>query len=200
MDPTLTAGIIGAVGSVFGAAIGTILGYKLNNSKADVEIYLDNRVWLYYYESFFSMYVPVTIVNEGSKSFTVTTFEIELISPSKQKWTLLWEDFAEDNTHKGGGWAMGKAASPILVHGRSGTQHYLRLTNIDKTSDELSDVKLSSGQYQIEMKAFDRNNKCFKSKKGFFNIGTEPEEVLSKRRVDKQDLGTWWFSITQTAE
>ena len=49
MDATLTAGIVGAVGSVAGAVIGTIVGYRLNNSHADVDVYIDNRVWLYYH-------------------------------------------------------------------------------------------------------------------------------------------------------
>lgn len=199
MDPTLTAGIVGAVGSVAGAVIGTIVGYRLNNSKADVDFYLDNRVWLYYYESCFSMYVPVTIVNEGAKSFTITNFEVELTSPSNQKWKLLWEDFAEENSHKGEGWGRGKVAAPILVHGRSGTQHHLRLTNFDKTSSDFSEVKLPTGQYQIKMSAYDRNAKCFKLRTGYFNIGTEPEDVLSKRRVDKQDLGTLLFPVRPNA-
>lgn len=199
MDPSLTAGIVGAVGSVAGAVIGTIVGYRLNNSKAEVDVYLDNRVWLYYYEHCFSMYVPITVVNEGAKSFTITNFEIELVSPANQKWKLEWQDFAEENSHKGEGWGLGKVASPILVHGRSGTQHYLRLTNFDKTSDEFSEVKLSTGQYEVKIRAFDRGAKCFKEKIAYFNIGTEPEEILSRRRIDKPDLGTWWFSVRANA-
>ncbi|MEZ0147850.1 MAG: hypothetical protein AB9Q22_10735 [Candidatus Reddybacter sp.] len=199
MDPILTTGIVGAVGSVTGTILGTIVGYKLNNSKADVDVYLDNRVWLYYYESCFSTYVPITIVNEGAKSFTITSFEIELISPTNQKWKLIWEDFAEENSHKGEAWGRGKTAAPILVHGRSGIQHHLRFTNVDNTSDEFSEVKLPTGEYQLKINAFDRNTKCFKSKIGYFNISTEPEEALAKCRTEKQDLRTWNFPVRPNA-
>ena len=199
MDPTLTAGLVGAVGSIAGALLGTALGYKLSNSKADVEIYIDNRVWFYYHEHCFSMYIPISIINEGAKAFTITNFVLTLISPSNQKWQLHWQDFAEENSHKGEGWSMSKTASPILAHGKSGVQHYIRLTSFGKTSEDLSDVILSTGQYQMLFEAFDRSNHAFISKKYYFNIETEPFEVLSKRRKDKSDLGTWWVPVRSNA-
>lgn len=199
MDPTLIAGVVGAVGSITGAMLGTALGYKLSNSKADVEIYIDNRVWFYYHEHCLSMYIPISVINEGAKAFTITNFVLTLISPSNQKWQLYWQDFAEENSHKGEGWSMSKTASPILVHGKSGIQHYIRLTSFGKTSEDLSDVILSTGQYQMLFEAFDRSNHVFISKKYYFNIETEPFDVLSKRRKNKSDLGTWWVPIRSNA-
>lgn len=199
MDPTLTAGLIGAVGSITGAVIGTLVGYRLNNSKADVDFYIDNRVWMYYHDHCFSMYVPITVVNEGAKSFTITNFELTLTSPTNQQWKLHWQAFARENSHKGEGWSMEGVASPILVHGRSGTQHYLWLANSDKTSEDLSDVKLQTGKYQLTLSAFNRNTECFKSKTQYLNIGTEPQEQLSKRRSDKKDLSTWWLPVRPNA-
>lgn len=199
MDPTLTAGLVAAVGSVAGAIIGTVVGYRLNNSKADVDFYIDNRVWMYYYDHCFAMYVPITVVNEGAKSFTITAFEVTLTSPTNQSWKLHWQDFAQENSHKGEGWSVERVASPILVHGRSGTQHYLRFVNGDKTSEELSDVKLQTGQYRLTLSAFDRSLKKFKSKTQYLNIGTEPQEQLAERRRDKENLGTWWLPVRSNA-
>lgn len=174
-------------------AIGTVVGYRLNNFKADVDFYIDNRVWMYYFDHCFGMDIPITVVNEGSRSFTITSFEVTTKSPTNQLWKLHWQDFAQENSHKREDWSVEGVASPILVHGRSGTQHYIRLVNFDKTSEELSDIKLQTGQYELTLSAFDRNLKCFKSKKQYINIGTEPQEQLSERRKDKSNLGTWWL-------
>jgi len=195
MDPTLLAGLLGAAGSIVGALGGTALGYRLGNSKAKVDVYIDNRIWVYYVESSFSMYIPITVINEGAHSSTITKFEGSLISPTKQKWMLYWVDFAEENSHKGEGWARGRLASPILVHGKSGTQHYLRFASLGKTSDHFSDVVLHTGEYELAFSAFDRNGKIFNVKRYKFNIETEPQQVLERRRKDKSDLGTWWFPI-----
>ncbi|GAB0109003.1 hypothetical protein [Pseudoalteromonas distincta] len=177
MDPTLFASILGAGGSIAGALAGTALGYKLSNSKAEVDVYIDNRVWAYYMPSNFAMYIPITVINEGSHSGTITDFKLILTSPTKQKWELFWQDFAEENSHKGEGWGPGRAASPILVHGKSGTQHYLRFASLGKTSDELSDVALQTGEYNLEIKAFDRNSKDFISKSYLFKnkLDTHPK-------------------------
>ncbi|WP_152028172.1 hypothetical protein [Stutzerimonas stutzeri] len=199
MDPTLAAGIVGATGSIAGALLGTILGYKMSNSKADVEVYVDNRVWLYYYEHCFSMFIPISVINEGSKSFTITNFDLTLISPTNQNWKLYWQDFAEENSHKGEGWSISKTASPFLVHGKSGAQHYIRLTSFTKTSENFSDVILSTGQHQIILNVFDRSNKNFLSKKYYFNVETEPFEVLARRRKDIADLDTWWLPVRSEA-
>ena len=195
MDPTLLAGLLGAGGSIVGALAGTALGFKLSNSKAEIDVYVDNRIWVYYLPSNFCMYIPITVINEGSHSATITKFEVSLISPTKQKWMLYWEDFAEENSHKGEGWSRGRAASPILIHGKSGTQHYLRFASIGQTSDNLSDVILAAGEYEFEFSAFDRDSKIFDTKKYQFNIETEPQQVLEERRKNKDDLGTWWFPI-----
>ena len=200
LDPTLFASILGAGGSIAGALAGTALGYKLSNSKAEVDVYIDNRVWAYYMPSNFAMYIPITVINEGSHSGTITDFKLILTSPTKQKWELFWQDFAEENSHKGEGWGPGRAASPILVHGKSGTQHYLRFASLGKTSDELSDVALQTGEYNLEIKAFDRNSKDFISKSYLFNVETEPQETLAARRQNKEDLGTWWFPIRSSLQ
>lgn len=169
MDPTLLAGLIGAGGSIVGALGGTALGFKLSNSKADVEVYVDNRIWVYYLPSNFCMYIPITVINEGANSSTITRFEVSLISPTKQRWALHWQDFAEENSHKGEGWSQGRSASPILIHGKSGTQHYLRFAAIGQTSDGLSDVVLTTGEYEFEFSSFDRSNMSFDTKKYKFN-------------------------------
>ena len=74
IDSTILAGLLGVGGSV----AGTILGYKLNNTKADINVYIDNRIVLFYMENNFAMYVPITITNEGSKSATISDFKIKL--------------------------------------------------------------------------------------------------------------------------
>ncbi len=195
MDANLIAGLVGAGGSILGALGGTVLGYKLSNSKAEVDLYIDNRVWAYYMPSNFAMYVPITVINEGAHSSTITNFDLTLISPTKQKWQLFWQSFAEENSHLGKGWETGRAASPILVHGKSGTQHYLLFASLGQTSEGFSDVVLQTGEYTIELNGYDRSNKKFISKSVLFNIETEPQKVLAKRREDAEDLGTWWFPV-----
>ena len=114
MDPVLVSGLVGALGSVVGAIAGTLVGYRLNNSKADVDFYIDNRVWMYYDDyNHFSIYVPITLINEGSQSFTITNFNLLLTSPNNQKWQLRWQDFAQENSHKGEGWSVERVSSPI---------------------------------------------------------------------------------------
>ena len=195
LDPTLYASLLGAGGSIVGALAGTALGYKLSNSKAEVDIYIDNKIWAYYMPSNFAMYVPITVINEGSNSGTITDFKIILTSPTKQKWELFWQDFAEDNSHKGEPWGAGRAASPILVHGKSGTQHHLRFASLGKTSDDISDVALQTGEYKLEIQAFDRNLKSFVSKLYLFNVETEAQETIDESRSDKENLKTWWFPL-----
>lgn len=90
---------------------------------------------------------------------------------------------------------MGRAASPILVHGKSGAQHYLLFASLGQTSEGVSDVVLQTGEYTLQLNANDRSNKKFKSKSVLFNIETEPQQVLAKRREDTEDLGTWWFPV-----
>lgn len=201
MDPTLVAGIVAATGSIAGALLGTALGYKLSNSKADIDVYIDNQVWLYYYDHCFSMLIPISVINEGSKSFTITNFKLTLISPTNQKWELYWQDFTKENSHKGEGWSWSiiKNASPFLIHGKSGVQHNIRLTSFTKTSENLSDVILNTGQYQIILSVFDRSSKDFMSRKYYFTVETEPYEVLSKRRKNITDLATWGFSLRSDA-
>ncbi|PKH57194.1 hypothetical protein CXF83_03290 [Shewanella sp. Choline-02u-19] len=195
MDPTLYASLLGAGGSIVGALAGTALGYRLSNSKAEIDIYIDNKVWAYYMPSNFAMYVPITVINEGSNSGTITDFKILLTSPTKQQWELFWQDFAEDNSHKGEAWGAGRTASPILVHGKSGTQHYLRFASLGTTSEGISDVALQTGEYKLEIQAFDRNLKSFVSKSYLFNVETEAQETLVLSRSDKENLKTWWFPI-----
>jgi len=146
-------------------------------------------------ESNFAMYIPITVINEGSFSSTISNFEVILTSPTKQKWKLFWQNFAEENSHKGEGWSMGRVASPILIHGKSGTQYYLLFASLGQTSEGISDVVLATGEYQLELSAFDRNNKEFISRQCIFNVETEPQQKLADRRKDKDDLGTWWFPI-----
>jgi hypothetical protein len=195
VDPTLYASLLGAGGSIVGALAGTALGYKLSNSKAEVDVYIDNKVWAYYMPSNFAMYIPITVINEGSHSGTITDFKLTLTSPTKQKWELFWQDFAEDNSHKGEAWGAGRVASPILVHGKSGTQHYLRFASLGKTSDSISDVALQTGEYKLAIEAFDRNGKIFVTKSYLFNVETEAQGTLAVSRSEKENLKTWWFPI-----
>ncbi|MDP1664634.1 MAG: hypothetical protein Q8L79_05850 [Methylobacter sp.] len=198
-DPTLIAGIIGATGSIIGTIGGVILGARLNNKKAKIGVYIDNKINVYYLRKNFCMYLPLTVTNEGNQSATITTFEGKLISPTGQSWLLYWTNFAEDNSHNGEGWTDGKAATPILVHGNSGLQHYIKLVGIGETSDGFSDVALSTGKYELLLKAYDRNKKVFNEQRYNFQIETEPMEVLAKRRKDHEDFGSWWFLLYSTA-
>ncbi len=48
MDPTVSGAIVGAVGSVSGAVIGTVLGYALANRSADLSVFANYRIDMYY--------------------------------------------------------------------------------------------------------------------------------------------------------
>lgn len=191
IDSTILAGLLGVGGSI----AGTILGYKLNNTKADINVYIDNRVVLYYMEQNFAMYVPVTITNEGSKSATISDFKIKLTSPNNQVWDLFWYSFAEDNGHKNEPWSDGKRASPVLIHGNSGTQHHIKVIELGLTSEGLSNVTLPSGAYSLELEYFDRDKKPVSKQKYSLDIGTEAHESLAKLRLDKEGLQTWVFPL-----
>ena len=191
IDSTILAGLLGVGGSI----AGTILGYKLNNSKADINVYIDNRVILYYMEKNFAMYVPITITNEGSKSAIISDFKITLKSPTNQSWDLFWYSFADDNVHKGEPWSDGKRASPVLVHGNSGTQHHIKFIELGLTSEGISNVILPSGEYSLELKYFNRDKKPMSKQQYSFNIGTEAHEALVKLRLETENLQTWGFAL-----
>jgi len=193
IDSTILAGLLGVGGSI----AGTILGYRLNNSKADINVYIDNRVILYYMEKNFAMYVPITITNEGSKSATISDFKIKLKSPTNQSWDLFWYSFADDNVHKDESWSDGKLASPVLIHGNSGTQHHIKLIELGLTSEGISNVILPSGEYSLELEYFDRDKKPVSKQQYSFNIGTEAHESLVKLRLDKENLQTWAFVLNR---
>ena len=193
IDSTILAGLLGVGGSI----AGTILGYKLNNSKADLNVYIDNQVILYYMEKNFAMYIPITITNEGSKSSTISDFRINLKSPTNQTWELFWYCFADNNVHENESWNDGKRASPVLVHGNSGTQHYIKLIEPGLTSEGISNVVLPSGEYSLELEYFDRDKKPMSSQKYSFTVGTEAHEALAKLRLDKKDLQTWAFALNR---
>lgn len=191
IDSTILAGLLGVGGSI----AGTILGYKLNNTKADINVYIDNRVVLYYMEKNFAMYIPITITNEGRKSATISDFKIKLKSPTSQEWELFWYSFAEDNGHKGDPWSDGKRASPILIHGNSGTQHHIKFIELGLTSQGFSNVTLPSGEYTLELEYFDRDKKPVSKQEYLLNIGTEAYESLAELRLDKKNLQTWIFGL-----
>lgn len=46
IDSTILAGLLGVIGSI----AGTVVGFKLNNSKANIRVYIDNRIVMYYME------------------------------------------------------------------------------------------------------------------------------------------------------
>jgi hypothetical protein len=196
IDSTILAGLLGVGGSI----AGTILGYKLNNSKADVNVYIDNRVVVYYLKKEFCMYLPLTITNEGSKSSTISDFRVTLVSPTNQEWTLYWLCFAEDNTFKGESWSDDKRASPILIHGNSGNQYHVKLIETTATSQGLSSVLLPAGEYKIKLEYFDRNRKPVSNQEYKFKIDTEFQQILAERREDFDNLGTVIFNLTQGAE
>ncbi|MBE8233024.1 MAG: hypothetical protein ACI9LM_005028 [Alteromonadaceae bacterium] len=193
IDSTILAGLLGVGGSI----AGTILGYKLNNTKADINVYIDNRVILYYMENNFAMYVPITITNEGSKSATISDFKIKLKSPTNQSWDLFWYSFADDNVHKDESWSDGKRASPVLIHGNSGTQHHIKLIEPGLTSEGISNVILPSGEYSLELEYFDRDKKPVSKQQYSFNVGTEAHEALAKLRLEKENLQTWAFALNR---
>ena len=193
IDSTILAGLLGVGGSI----AGTILGYKLNNTKADINVYIDNRVILYYMENNFAMYVPITITNEGSKSATISDFKIKLKSPTNQSWDLFWYSFADDNVHKDESWSDGKRASPVLIHGNSGTQHHIKLIEPGLTSEGISNVILPSGEYSLELEYFDRDKKPVSKQQYSFNVGTEAHEALAKLRLEKGNLQTWAFALNR---
>ena len=196
IDSTLLAGLLGVGGSI----AGTVLGYKLNNSKADINVYIDNRVVMYYMEKNFAMYLPLTITNEGSKSATISDFKVYLKSPTNQDWELLWFCFAEDNTHENKPWSEGKRASPVLIHGNSGSQHYIKMIELGTTSNGISNVVLPSGEYSLVFEYFDRDKKPVSKQMYTFNIGTEASEALAKLRLDKEGLTTWYFGLDRKQE
>jgi len=196
IDSTILAGLLGVGGSI----AGTILGYRLNNSKADVNVYIDNRVVVYYLRNNFCMYLPLTVTNEGSKSATISDFRVTLISPTNQEWTLYWSCFAEDNTHKGDSWSDNERASPILIHGNSGNQYHIKLVENTTTSQGLSSVLLPAGEYKIKLEYFDRNRKPVSNQMYKLKINTEFQELLEERRKDFDELGTVIFPLTQDTE
>jgi len=190
LDPSLIAAVVGAGGSIFGALAGAVIGYRLNNSKADLDVYIDNKIILYYMEKYFAVYLPISIVNEGSKSATISAFKLTLKSSTGQMWNLIWYCFAENDFHTNGQWREGKLATPILVHGNSGSQQYLKFIEYGLTSQEWSNVSLPAGRYFVELEILDRHSKLLKTTRSCFNIGTEVSEMLAKRRTDPEDFTT----------
>lgn len=198
-DPTLIAGLVGAGGSILGALGGTLLGYKLSNSKPDIDIYIDNKIWVYYPSVGFSVYLPLTVVNEGGSSGTIKDFEVEFTSPTKQTWKLNFEDYAVDNTdQKGAGWGKGKDAHPLLVHAKSGNQHLLRFQNFSKLDSGKSVVELSSGEYQLVLKAKNRKGKIALSKKYIIQVDSRDKEKLDVLRNEAENLKTYRLEVTET--
>jgi hypothetical protein len=191
IDATILAGLLGVGGSI----AGTILGYKLNNNKADIKVYIDGRISIYYLKEEFGMYLPITITNEGSKSSTISDFKVKLTSPTNQIWDLNWYYFADDNTLKDGVWEDTRRSNPILVHGNSGIQYYLKLMHIGFTEDGFSNVSLPSGQYSLELETYDRDRKPSNNQSYKFDIATGTHESLAKKRLDKEDSGTHVFDL-----
>jgi len=96
MDSTIIAGFLGVIGTL----LGTLVGYKLNNSNAKLKAYIDNRLVIYYLRNTFCVYIPVTVINEGAKSGTISEFKVKLYN-NNQNWELLWVCYSEDHTLKG---------------------------------------------------------------------------------------------------
>ena len=144
-------------------------------------------------EKYFAVYLPISIINEGSKSATISSFNFTLKSPTEQIWNLSWYGFAENNVHTDGKWSDVKLATPILVHGNSGSQQYLKFIEFGHTSEGWSNVSLSAGKYTVELEFLDRYKKPVKTTKYSFTIGTEASEALAKQRTDSKDYGTWMF-------
>lgn len=194
LDSTLLAGLLGAGGTI----AGTLIGYKLNNTKADINVYIDNRVIMYYMDKNYAIYLPLTITNEGSRSSTISDFRIYLKSPTGQEWELYWFSFAEDNSHKNEPWKDGRRANPILIHGNSGSQHYIKLVEPNSTSDGYSNVILPAGEYALQLEYYDRDKKPVSKQKYKFYMGTEASEKLAELRKDKEGLQTWYFALSRS--
>ncbi|MCS6120525.1 hypothetical protein G3444_16670 [Shewanella baltica] len=195
-DPTLIAGLVGAGGSIIGALGGTFLGYQLNNSKPDIDIYIDNKVFMYYPTVGFSVYVPLTIINEGGKTGTIKDFELKIISATKQVWSLAFQDFGIDNTDQvGTGWGKGKDAHPIVVHGKTGTQHLLRFQNFSKLNSGKSEINLPAGEYELVIDAINRKGKVGLSKKHIVKISGMDQEMLDMLRNDPKNFKTYEVNV-----
>ncbi len=198
IDVTLVAAGVGAVGSIAGALGGAALGYKLSNSQADIDVFIDHKVWMYYPSVGFAMYVPVTIINEGFKSGTIKDFELTLTSPTNQSWKLTFCDFGIDTSDtQSESWGKGKDARPILCHGKSGTQYELRFQNFSSMTNGVSDVEIVAGKYHITLDALNRKGKSFLRKTYTFNVGTEAKGALALCRSDSQKLTTYHFGTSE---
>jgi len=197
-DPTLVAGLVGAGGSIIGALGGTFLGYQLSNSKPDIDIYIDNKVLMYYPTGGFSIYVPLTIINEGGKTGTIKDFELKITSATKQVWSLTFEDFGIDNSDQEAiGWGRGKDAHPIVVHGKSGTQHLLRFQNFSKLSTGKSEINLPAGEYELVINAINRQGEIGLSKKHIVKISGIDQEKLDMLRDDPKNLKTYSLKVVE---
>ncbi|MCX2761028.1 hypothetical protein OQJ65_21805 [Vibrio sp. Sgm 22] len=198
---TLITGGIGATGSIAGAIAGTLLGIKLSNTKPDIDVFVDHKAWMYYPSRGFAMYLPVTVINEGSKSGTIKDFEVTLTSPTKQSWNLKFSDFGIDTSDaSSASWGKGKDARPILCHGKSGNQYILRLENFDLMSCGRSDVEIVAGKYEITLDVLDRKGKTFISKTYTLTVGSEAKGQLTLCRNEPQRLTSYYFGISECAD
>jgi hypothetical protein len=196
MDSTIIAGILG----VAGALLGTLLGYKLNNSNAKLKAYIDNRLVIYYLRNTFCVYIPVTVINEGSKSGTISDFKVKLHS-NNQNWELLWGCYSEDHTLKGESWEDTRRASPLLVHGNSGLQCPLKFFEIlHDSSQTLSDVLIAAGKSSLSFEYYDRDSKRIETQTYSFELPTSFCELLHKRREDFECLETMIIPLKRDAE
>ncbi|MCE9824211.1 hypothetical protein NB471_21330 [Vibrio alginolyticus] len=195
---TLIAAGVGAVGSIVGALSGAALGYRLGNSKPNIDIVIDRSVWMYYPESskIFSMYVPMTVINEGSKAGIISDLVLTLTSSTKQSWTLRFCDFAIDNSDSDDRpWGKGKDARPILCSGKTGVQYFLRFVNNQTMSNGVSDVEILSGEYTLSLDAVDQKGQRFVKKKFTLNIGNEAKNKLAILRQTPADTRTYKLPV-----
>ncbi|MEW9798209.1 hypothetical protein [Alteromonas sp. CYL-A6] len=195
MDTTIIAGILGVIGTL----LGTLLGYILSNSNAKLKAYIDNRLVIYYLRNSFCVYVPVTVINEGSKSGTLSDFKLKLHS-NNQIWELKWLCYSEDHTLKGKSWDDIRRASPMLVHGNSGIQCPIKFVEVPyDSSQELSNIIVSAGKSSISFEYYDRDSRKLDSQTYTFELPTHFCEELLKRREDYECNETMIITLNRDA-
>jgi hypothetical protein len=197
MDPAILGAIIGAIGSVTGAVIGTIVGYTLANRKADISLFANYRVAMYYLKGIYCLYLPITVANEGNKGAAVYDLQVVLRSHNGQKWVLAWSCFSKEDPASDYLWIDGDRASPIYVHGNSATQTTIKFISVDDKLEDQSNVVFTPGLFQIDVSYREKLGAMAKTQTYSFVVNEKVRMGLEERRLDPENNGTYIFGLQE---